>query len=137
MHAVVGHSYELCMQRADKTHVHSSGLARSDSTPEASTTYCHYDASVTLFACRYEYQPEELGSMLEIMACMKGVAGLLQQAEVWLSGYLHQAMYAQMQHFVQLLLTHTSLGSQDKVCCWTLQLLLAITQHQTLALGRS
>ena len=54
--------------------------------------------------------------MLEIMACMKGVAGLLQQAEVWLSAFLHQAMYAQMQQFVQLVLTQVSLGAQDKVC---------------------
>lgn len=73
--------------------------------------------------------------MLEIMACMKGVAGLLQQAEVWLSAYLQQAMYAQMQHFVQLLLTQTSLGSQDKVCCSNLLILPAITHHQVLLLS--
>ena len=74
-----------------------------------------------LCICRYEYQPEELGSMLEIIACIKGVATLLQHAESWLSAYLHQAMYAQMQHVVQLLLAQTGTGSQDKVlrlfCC--------------------
>lgn len=66
-----------------------------------------------LCPCRYEYQPGELGSMLEIIACIKGVATLLQHAESWLSAYLHQAMYAQMQRIVQLLLAQT--GSQDKV----------------------
>lgn len=44
--------------------------------------------------------------MLEILACIKGVAALLQQADVWLSGYLCQAVFLQMQGFVQLAMTH-------------------------------
>ena len=51
--------------------------------------------------------------MLEILACMKGVAALLQQADVWLSAYICQAVYLQMQSFVQLAVTH--LDPQNKV----------------------
>lgn len=56
---------------------------------------------------RYDYQPADLGCMLEILACIKGVACLLPQANTWMSGYLYQAVYLQMQGFVQLALTHT------------------------------
>ena len=56
---------------------------------------------------RYDYQAADLGHMLEILACIKGVACLLQQANTWMSGYLYQAVYLQMQTFVQLALTHT------------------------------
>lgn len=58
--------------------------------------------------------------MLEILACIKGVACLLQQADTWMSGYLFQAVYMQMQSFVQLALTHTE--SRDKVMPLTLHL---------------
>lgn len=51
--------------------------------------------------------------MLEILACMKGVAALLQQADIWLSAYICQAVYLQMQSFVQLAVTH--LDPQNKV----------------------
>ena len=56
---------------------------------------------------RYDYQAADLGHMLEILACIKGVACLLQQANIWMSGYLYQAVYLQMQTFVQLAMTHT------------------------------
>ncbi len=55
---------------------------------------------------RYDYQPGDLACVLEILACIKGVAALLQQADVWLSGYLCQAVFLQMQGFVQLAMTH-------------------------------
>ena len=64
---------------------------------------------------RYDYQAADLGSMLEILACMKGVACLLQQANTWMSGYLYQAVYLQMQTFVQLALTHTDPRSKVRV----------------------
>ena len=51
--------------------------------------------------------------MLEIMACIKGVAALLQQAAVWVTPFISQAIYLQMQSFVQLALTH--LAPQNKV----------------------
>lgn len=51
--------------------------------------------------------------MLEILACVKGLACLLQQADTWMSSYLFQAVYLQMQSFVQLALTHTE--PRDKV----------------------
>jgi len=51
--------------------------------------------------------------MLEILACIKGVAALLQQADVWLSGYICQAVFLQMQGFVQLAMTH--LDPRNKV----------------------
>lgn len=51
--------------------------------------------------------------MLEILACIQGVACLLQQADTWLSGYLCQAVDLHMQGFVQLTLTH--LDSRNKV----------------------
>ena len=62
---------------------------------------------------RYEYQPADLECMLEILACIQGVACLLQQADTWLSGYLCQAVHLHMQGFVQLTLTH--LDSRNKV----------------------
>lgn len=71
--------------------------------------------------------------MLEVLACIKGVAGTLQQAEVWLSAYLHQAMYAQMQHFVQLLLTQASLGQPEKVSLRGVWCLPAVTKNMLLA----
>ena len=71
---------------------------------------------------RYDYQPVELGCMLEILACIKGVAALLQQADSWLSGYVCQAIYLQMQSFVQLALTH--LDPRHKVLCMQLLPLL-------------
>ncbi len=49
--------------------------------------------------------------MLEMLACIKGVAALLQQ--VWLSGYICQAVFLQMQGFVQLAMTH--LDPRNKV----------------------
>ncbi|KAL0046332.1 hypothetical protein WJX82_009330 [Trebouxia sp. C0006] len=55
---------------------------------------------------RYDYQPGDLACMLEMLACIKGVAALLQQADVWLSGYICQAVFLQMQGFVQLAMTH-------------------------------
>ncbi|KAL0041117.1 hypothetical protein WJX77_005471 [Trebouxia sp. C0004] len=55
---------------------------------------------------RYDYQPGDLACMLEILACIKGVSALLQQADVWLSGYICQAVFLQMQGFVQLAMTH-------------------------------
>ena len=51
--------------------------------------------------------------MLEILACIHGVACLLQQADTWLSGYLCQAVHLHMQSFVQLALTH--MDSRNKV----------------------
>ena len=51
--------------------------------------------------------------MLEILACIKGVAALLQQADIWLSGYICQAVHLQMQSFLQLALIH--LDPQNKV----------------------
>ena len=70
--------------------------------------------------------------MLEVLACIKGVAGMLQQAEVWLSAYLHQAMFAQMQHFVQLLLTQASLGQPEKVNLQGVRCLPAVTENSLL-----
>lgn len=76
----------------------------------ARPTLCNM--SVCIHVCggvhaRYDYQAADLGSMLEILACIKGVACLLQQANIWMSGYLYQAVYLQMQTFVQLAMTHT------------------------------
>lgn len=65
------------------------------------------------FLDRYDYQPENLACMLEILSCIKGVAALLQQADVWLSGYICQAVFLQMQGFVQLAMTH--LDPRNKV----------------------
>lgn len=71
------------------------------------------ERSVHVCGFRYDYQPADLRYMLEILACIKGVACILQQADPWMSGYLFQAVYMQMQSFVQLALTHTE--SRDKV----------------------
>ncbi len=55
--------------------------------------------------------------MLEILACIKGVAALLQQADVWLSGYICQAVFLQMQGFVQLAMTHLDPRNKVPTAC--------------------
>lgn len=66
---------------------------------------------------RYDYQAGELACMLEILACIKGVAALLQQADVWLSGYICQAVFLQMQGFVQLAMTHLDPRNKVPTAC--------------------
>ena len=77
------------------------------------TSHADFACLMPCFLDRYDYQPENLACMLEILACIKGVAALLQQADVWLSGYICQAVFLQMQGFVQLAMTH--LDPRNKV----------------------
>ncbi|KAA6416660.1 MAG: component of SCAR regulatory complex, partial [Trebouxia sp. A1-2] len=79
-----------------------SPVSEAPQVTERTELFLDYYSDVS----RYDYQPGDLACMLEILACIKGVAALLQQADVWLSGYICQATFLQMQGFVQLAMTH-------------------------------
>ena len=79
-------------------------------------TFCPSASILGVCVCRrYDYQPAELGCMLEILACIKGVAALLQQADTWLSGYICQAVFLNMQSLVQLAITHMDPSNKVRV----------------------
>ena len=52
---------------------------------------------------REQHSPESIGAMLEIMACLQGLAGQLFGEQVWLAPLLQQAVRAQAQHVADLL----------------------------------
>ena len=53
--------------------------------------------------------------MLELLACIKGFAALLERAEGWLSHALAQAVHAQTRQFLQWALANTK---QDAQASW-------------------
>ena len=65
--------------------------------------------------CRYDYQPQELGAVLELMACIKGLAALMERAQAWLCEVLAQAVHVQTHQFLQWALANTKPGL--KVSC--------------------
>lgn len=65
--------------------------------------------------CRYDYQPQELGAVLELMACIKGLAALMERAQAWLCEVLAQAVHVQTNQFMQWALANTKPGL--KVSC--------------------
>ena len=60
--------------------------------------------------CRYDYQAQELGAVLELMACIKGLAALMERAQAWLCEVLAQAVHVQTHQFLQWALANTKPG---------------------------
>ena len=84
--------------------------------------------------CRYDYQPQELGAVLEVMACIKGLAALMERAQAWLCEVLAQAVHVQTHQFLQWALANTKPGL--KVSSKSSLMQFARDQHWCLVVRR-
>ncbi|CAL8471922.1 g11464 [Coccomyxa elongata] len=61
-------------------------------------TFCAVASHTVQRESRQHYNPEDLTAMLEIMACLQGLAGQLLSEQAWLTPLLQQSVRAQAQH---------------------------------------